>query len=571
MMMAAGLLTATSCSDFDDYNEVQINPDTAANLTLWENIEQNPQLSDFEELIVKAGFDDELASSHYYTVWAPLNGTFDKSDFSELTQEELLEQFVYNHVADYNHTVSGEADNRVYTLNRKTYFFKGVTGSYTFANVPVAQANVPSKNGVLHTMNGAAMFYFNLYDFIMARQDTDSLSKYFAKYETRELDEASSVKGPMVNGLQTYVDSVMIIENSLLGRNWLDADLLHEDSSYTFLMPTNKAWDDSYNKIKPYYNFIQNTICQDLYTASGSTKIPTMTTGNINQTLLADSMTKRYLVNYLVYSNNDTYNALLTNGQPIAATDSIRTTTRRKFSNPSDILAQTVGEPVKMSNGWGRQVDSLAFYPWETFAPEIDFNPRSYAALVTAAGSQENITVKFAENVNKYGDFTETSGELTFYNVEPSGARNKPEMFVFLPNVRSTTYKFYVVFVPGSVTGADNRPNQVNFVLNYCDAKGALAKHNFSSELKNDNPKKQTPFVNDTSKVDTMYIGDFTFPVSYAGLPVNGGKSVMPDLKISSPMSVFNQTLLNTYTRALRIAAIIMKPVELVEFEEKQN
>ena len=63
-MMAAGMLTATSCSDFDDYNEVQVNPEAAANLSLWENIEQNPQLSDFEELIKKAGFDDELQGSH---------------------------------------------------------------------------------------------------------------------------------------------------------------------------------------------------------------------------------------------------------------------------------------------------------------------------------------------------------------------------------------------------------------------------------------------------------------------------------------------------------------------------
>jgi hypothetical protein len=68
-----------------------------------------------------------------------------------------------------------------------------------------------------------------------------------------------------------------------------------------------------------------------------------------------------------------------------------------------------------------------------------------------------------------------------------------------------------------------------------------------------------------------MYIGEFTFPVSYYGLPENGGKAIMPDLKISSPMSVFNATLLKTYTRALRIAAIIMKPVELVEFEENQK
>ena len=41
-MMAAGMLTATSCSDFDDYNEAQMNPEATGNLSLWENIKQNP-------------------------------------------------------------------------------------------------------------------------------------------------------------------------------------------------------------------------------------------------------------------------------------------------------------------------------------------------------------------------------------------------------------------------------------------------------------------------------------------------------------------------------------------------
>ena len=63
-MMAAGMLTATSCSDFDDYNETQMNAEATGNLSLWENIKQNPNLSDFKELVEKAGFDDELQGSH---------------------------------------------------------------------------------------------------------------------------------------------------------------------------------------------------------------------------------------------------------------------------------------------------------------------------------------------------------------------------------------------------------------------------------------------------------------------------------------------------------------------------
>ena len=570
-MMAAGMLTATSCSDFDDYNEVQVNPEAAANLSLWENIEQNPQLSDFEELIKKAGFDDELQGSHYYTVWAPLNGTFDKSMYADMDQAALLKNFVYNHVADYNHPISGDINNKVFTLNRKTYNFTGVSGTFTFAGITLAQANIPSTNGLMHTLDGAAMYYDNIYDYILGLgEGYESINAYFKRYETSILDEANSVKGPMVNGLQTYVDSVMIVDNSLVRR--LGAQLQNEDSSYTVLLPTDKAWENKYNAIKPYYNFITNTVGQDLRGTSSSSNIKQINTGNIDNAYFQDSIIKRFITNTIVYSNNDTYNSFFVDGREITPTDSVRLPNGRKYSNPADLLAYQVGEPVKMSNGWVRNVDSIAFYSWETYAPEINFNPQRQAGLVTAAAaSSSGWNVIFSDAVNKWGDFTETNGELRFYNIEPSGDRTKPELHTFLPNVLSTKYKFYVVFVPGAIIGEDNRPNQVNFTLNYCDANGKLQKYNFSSDLKNDNPKTQKPFVNDTSKVDTMYIGEFTFPVSYYGLPENGGKAIMPDLKISSPMSVFNATLLNTYTRALRIAAIIMKPVELVEFEENQK
>ena len=570
-MMAAGMLTATSCSDFDDYNEVQVNPEAAANLSLWENIEQNPQLSDFEELIKKAGFDDELQGSHYYTVWAPLNGTFDKSMYADMDQAALLKNFVYNHVADYNHPISGDINNKVFTLNRKTYNFTGVSGTFTFAGITLAQANIPSTNGLMHTLDGAAMYYDNIYDYILGLgEGYESINAYFKRYETSILDEANSVKGPMVNGLQTYVDSVMIVDNSLVRR--LGAQLQNEDSSYTVLLPTDKAWENKYNAIKPYYNFITNTVGQDLRGTSSSSNIKQINTGNIDYAYFQDSIIKRFITNTIVYSNNDTYNSFFVDGREITPTDSVRLPNGRKYSNPADLLAYQVGEPVKMSNGWIRNVDSIAFYSWETYAPEININPISQAGLVTAAAaSSRGRNIIFTDAVNKWGDFTETNGELRFYNIEPSGDRTKPELHTFLPNVLSTKYKFYVVFVPGVIIGEDNRPNQVNFTLNYSDANGKLQKYNFSSDLKNDNPKTQKPFVNDTSKVDTMYIGEFTFPVSYYGLPENGGKAIMPDLKISSPMSVFNATLLKTYTRALRIAAIIMKPVELVEFEENQK
>jgi hypothetical protein len=114
------------------------------------------------------------------------------------------------------------------------------------------------------------------------------------------------------------------------------------------------------------------------------------------------------------------------------------------------------------------------------------------------------------------------------------------------------------VIVPANISLADSaaetKPNQINVKLNYCNEKGALADIDLGT------------YTNDTTKVDTLFIGQHTFPVCYAGL-----NNYYPNIKITSPFSVFNKTLMATYTRDLRIAAIILKPVEMEEYEKGGN
>ena len=75
-----------------------------------------------------------------------------------------------------------------------------------------------------------------------------------------------------------------------------------------------------------------------------------------------------------------------------------------------------------------------------------------------------------------------------------------------------------------------------------------------------------TAFENDPTKLDSVFIGQFTFPVAYNGL---GDYS--PNIRVTSPLSVFSNDQLATYTRDVRIAAIVLKPVELEEFEAKKK
>lgn len=585
VMVAAGMLAATSCSDFSDYNDVPTDVSATGSQTLWENISQNGQLTDFAALIQRTGYDSYLNTPRSLTVWAPVNGSFDKTVYDNMSDEDVLKQFVKGHIAEYGHLATGKVEERVHMLNDKSFEFLG-EGSYTFDGVAVTQANLPSSNGVMHITNGVAKYLPNLYEYLKVGENIDMLREHFMRYESVTLDQSASVKGPMVNGIQTWIDSVMITSNSLV--NQLNARLTNEDSTYTFLMPTDKAFQEMYDRVKPYYNFISGTKVHDVENYSSATATNVKTAPTINASYMTDSLVRRTIVRNLIYSNNDTYNQWIVgkgNGEYL---DTIKSTTRNKFSNGKEIVEDNIiGEPIRMSNGYGRLVDSLAFYPWETFCKDLVFEPRRYMVkLFPQAAQMSTIRVKSSDGSPLtwlFGEETELA-EYRFGWISPGGDRTKPEFFIALPNVMSTTYNFYVVFMPTSIPNAgvvDDRPNWLNFQLNYCTAKGATATYNFSKAYADalqsggtlpavpTAVNASTAFMNDPTKTttDTVFIGQFTFPVNYNGL----GEDYYPSLRVSSPISVLNATHLANYSRDVRIAAILLRPVELEEFEAKNK
>lgn len=576
-MLAAGLFAATSCSDFSDYNEVPVDAVASGNQTLWENIKSHPQLKDFAALVSRTGFNANLMESRAFTVWAPVDGSYNAEEFRALSDSLLLQQFVKNHVAEYTFGANGLVDKRVHTINKKSYSFVG-NGSYTFDGIAVSQPNLPNSNGVMHLMDGVAKFYPNLFEYMNMADNISSLRDYFMQYNDTTLS-SESVKGPMVNGVQTYLDSVLVVTNSLT-RN-LNARIENEDSSYTFLMPTDNAYQMLYNRIRPFYNFINTTKVQDVeqFAMASSTNSKQV---SVDAAYLADSLTRRAISRNLIFSNNDAYNLRSIMGirpaNDIMKADTLRSTTRNKFSNPEDLLKKyMVGEPQELSNGYARLVDSLAFYPWETYNPEISVNPHTYLAKsFTSTVHNRTMPDSLVERV-----FGPETGITNFrYSwIEPNSSFARPDFFISLPGVMSATYNFYVVFLPSAWRefGGDERPSKLNFQLSYCNTSGNLATYNFSKanaeiqlaggEVSNKNTgattvNATTAFENDPQKTDTIFIGRFTFPVAYNGLG-----DYMPNIRVTTPINPLFAAQTAVNTRDVRIAKIILKPVEYDEFE----
>ena len=549
-MAAAVLLAATSCSDFSDYNDTPVSDVQQADRTLWENISQNDQLSDFATLVKKAGFDDELSQPHYYTVWAPLNGTYDASSLMSADSATVLYQFVKSHIAEYNHSVSGLVDERIHALNRKSFAFEG-DGQYTYAGHTLRQLNLPNSNGIMHLLDGAARFYPNLYEYLFSCEGIDSVATFFKRYETSVLDTKNSVLGPTINGKQTYIDSVMITSNSLLNR--IKAKLDKEDSTYTMLVPTNEAWLAHYDKISKCYNYINTTVAQNIDEATSTSSAPTASV-TVDAAYTKDSLTRLHLVSDLVYNNNNYYNNWLID-DTVEPYDTLYSTTYGYMTNPPEIMSRVIDRET-MSNGTFCLVDSLAFRPWESWCFPLGQSPL-YSRTWTGSNTMVYIDNTFFDDI-KYVPKNPAQKQLGYLWVTPLSNYGKPQLDVKLRNVLSTTYNIYIVLAPGMDVGEDAdgnkflKPNMLDFTLSYCDAKGKLATKKLNQKV-----------VNDPTRVDTLAVGTFTFPVAYAGL----GDNVYPNLKITTDFGVFDKAKMAAYTRDFSIISILMRPVELEEFE----
>lgn len=554
--LAAGAMT-TACSDWDDhYDNNGISG--SASETIWGNIKANANLSQFADLIHKAGYEDVINTSQTYTVWAPLNGTFNYDSLSALPVSNLKEYFAKNHVARFNFPATGTINEYVTMLNKKMMPFVGHDSTYTFNGVEVFKPNVPSSNGVLHVTNGMVNYMANLFESLdSTAYPIDSISHYIHSYDVKELDEANSVQGPVVDGRITYLDSVFVESNSLI---WLHNALINrEDSSYSIIVPTNEAWQKAYQQVKKLYNYKPFTYVKEVPATNlnkadkdenydeGSTKL--------DFDLLNDSIIHYIIAKDLFFNNNIHHNKVLKDlqtGQNLE-TDSL-VATRGNIYYGDDAASLFKGATrIDKSNGSMWLTDSLRMRPWIAWNPIIKVQgeyglSKSYN---TGATTRSSVT-----KVEQNPDIQGTVSNSAYLTITPQAAASNPEVIYYLPNVRSTTYAVYVCIVPENInknTYVENvRPNRFQVTMGYNDEKGTPKEERLKGT-----------FENDTNKVDTVYVGDFTYPICYYGTGASTvtNAAYAPYMRINSRAT--GTAVSSKNDRTLRIDFIMLVPKEL--------
>ena len=598
MAIACGMLAALSCTDYIDYNTVPEAIDPAADKTLWENISANDNLSDFASVLQRVGYDKVLNTPGAYTVWAPINGSFDMDSLSQVSDAKVEKEFLRNVIASYTHRENDLNDTIVYMLNGKLLKFSNKnTPALSFDGQSIlpnsinpAVFNYPSVNGLLYNVAVPAAFRYNGYEYISEAADiANSMATYVKKYETIILDEASSIKGDIIDGVQHYDDSVVIVTNTLIEDN-LRSQINNEDSTYTVLIPTDEAWEKAYKRISSYYKYIPKIAYQDLQSpAVGTNKGTTGTImkadlGKVETTLSSapagsefstaesywtDSITKRWITNNLIFSEtNGKYNSKLITGMSFAENDTLYSTTRNYLTNPT-LLDEATIERIKLSNGHARIINRLPFTPEDTYAPVI--RTSNVGRIVTATGS--GYTYERIHKVNldpKVCVLEEGYPYLTYVKADiPSASNFAAELDFYLNNVLSTTYDIYAVIVPARVedpTTPDSvcKPYTLYFDINYTDASNTQITGRFDGDtiqVGTAKVKKVNPFLVGDLKVDTVKLGRITFPICYAGTEAK------PNIKVMHSVNSFLSSYKKKYEQVLRVANIILEPVAMEEDE----
>ncbi|MBO6017788.1 MAG: fasciclin domain-containing protein, partial [Prevotella sp.] len=269
MGLAIAALTFAACSDtWDDHNNRAA--EGVEEGSLWQAIQQNPELSNFSSVVEACGYDKSLASAQAFTVFAPTNSCFSKEEADRLIaayhaekgkvddkDNSTIKEFLQNHIALYNYSVSQASNDTIMMMNGKNILLT----SSKIGNSPLTSSNKLYSNGVLFTVSSLVDYFPNVFEYMRRDAELDSLYSFFynERFYRKEFQASKSVEGGIVDGRTIYLDSVFRQQNDLFDYDFLNARLNNEDSTYWVLMPTNEAWRKLVDEYQNYFNY-DNTV-----------------------------------------------------------------------------------------------------------------------------------------------------------------------------------------------------------------------------------------------------------------------------------------------------------------------
>ena len=584
LTLVAGLAAMYSCTDTWDehYSDFAANENSYAG-TLMQAIED--EAPDFAKVVKAYGYDRELGSDNFYTVWAPVDGSFNLSDYVDeagnrvADSTEVVKQFLKSHISRYAYSL-GKNDQKFTLLNEKTItlFADG-----KFGDTQIDKKNISTNNGVLYTIAEPNPYAFNLFE-IIAREykadqteGKDTMSLYSYLYDPKVnkdslIEEKSVYRGMDENGEKIWVDSFLLRNNTILKN--VDATVYEEDSNFIAIIPSVKAWQERYRIAERLLNF----------NPSEDTRTPgtcdSLKRHYANQFAMSDLFFNKNANEHwqdslmsTIHRTGAWYNHKYYSKMP-------KDMPEDKFIN--DILAKA-GTPEECSNGDAYLVDEYPMGVDEQFFYRLKVSGRY--------GINDDLdnkgTGKFTKNVNtafkttngtysyKWRDQQQKTYKYSFVNIEPSSGSANPIVGFDVDNNLSGLYDIYLVTCPiwmatpptGDLTPEvielqDTRPYRFYVNVFEREDKGEYP----NSGVRLNNPADGTNYFvthgntifknpEDSTELainDTLYIGEYEFKNAYYGRNDNG-VVIQLQVQITSKQT-------KEYSRQMLISSLILKP-----------
>jgi hypothetical protein len=210
----------TGCNKWKDIDTLS-DPETGQDL--FQRIQSVPELSRFAELLSNTGYDQLIASSKNYTVFAPVNDALASLDPSLVNDTAKLRLFVGNHISSQLQQAEGNNAIRLPMINGKYNNMQGLK----LDEANITTANKYGKNGLLHIIDKAVPALSNVWEFVYQSPLMPSFQKSFL------LSQKDSA------GNYLYFKNVY--------------DLQDEKKQYTFFAMADTSYTREFATYRPFY------------------------------------------------------------------------------------------------------------------------------------------------------------------------------------------------------------------------------------------------------------------------------------------------------------------------------
>ena len=468
--VGGGLLSA--CSDWDDHYEATAAAE-GSNLTLWQQMSEEPQLSDFRQVLEQTkvfrmhkktpvSYADLLDAGQSFTVVAPVNGTFNRDSLLQLVQtaqgDSMVEKnFVKNHLSRTLVSVSPE-EQTMRLMNDKYVS----VGNGQIEGISMSAPNKHAKNGVLHVAGQPLPYTRSLYEALCDLPQFAAIGRQLRQYEEDYFDADASVSSGIVEGVPVYVDSVVTEYNKMLAYiDYIDS----EDSLFWVAVPGADGWEKAWNEASTYFNYDQKVLKRDSLQQFWTTRA-LLDDAVFNTT---DQLSPRDSIVSVRYRAEHTG---VTTGKPVF----------HVFKQPFSSGGILDGaRQLACSNGLIYQTAEWPFTPQQTYFRELWSEGENTSLITAEKDCSYNIRRVVADSIS----------EGAYLQIVPRTSTSNWELTFRINNTLSGDYDICAVVLPKSVADQVNpnlRPCKFRATIGYVDEFGVSQTNNCGNKQFTSNP-----------------------------------------------------------------------------------